>query len=404
MAAVFAAVALAPIVVDHLKRWITVPSVILELCFGILLGPVALNWIDTANVVVTSISSFGLSALLFMAGYEIDFRKIRGGPLKLAILGWLISLGFGLSAGAALRGASTGSFVVGLALTTTALGTFLPIIRDSGLLETSFGPAILAVGAIGEFGPIIAVDLLLDSKQPLRSVVVLVIFTVIAVSAAVMATRPKPARLARLVSETIGTSVQLAVRISVLALMVLIWVADSLQIDVLLGAFAAGIVIRQFLRAGGAPHEIEAVESKLDGIAFGFVVPFFFVVSGSQLALTALFHSPTSIAYIPAFLALFLLVRGVPTFLLNRDRPDRKPLAMFAATALPMVVAITTIGVDDNKIQPSTAAGLVAAAMLSVLIFPQVATSLLKREGEVPRPREPGDEAESATTARSGVT
>jgi Kef-type K+ transport system membrane component KefB len=275
------------------------------------------------------------------------------------------------------------------------------MVRDAGLLETSFGPAILAVGAIGEFGPIIAVDLLLDTSHLLRSGIVIVIFALIAVGAAVMATRPKPARLARLVRETIGTSVQLAVRITILTLTALTWVADSLNLDVLLGAFAAGIVIRQFLRAGGAPREIEAVESKLDAIAYGFLVPFFFVVSGAQLALKALVDSVSSLAYIPAFLALFLVVRAVPTYLLNRDRPDREPLAIFAATALPMVVAITTIGVDDNKILPATAAALVAAAMISVLVFPQVATALLKRQDNETRRRDAGHGAPAATTIRS---
>lgn len=222
--------------------------------------------------------------------------------------------------------------------------------------------------------------LLLTSRHPLRTGLVIVGFVLVAAVGAWLAMRPRSARLTRLVSATLGTSAQLAVRISMLVVVLMLWVATSLELDELLGAFAAGIIIRLFLGAGAA-HEVEVVESKLDGIGYGFLIPFFFVVSGVRFDLRSLLGDPASLLLIPCCLLLFLLVRGVPTFLLHRrDLPphEQRALALFASSALPLVVVITGIGVDAGQMAPSTAAAMVAAGMLSVLIFPLLALRSLQ--------------------------
>jgi Kef-type K+ transport system membrane component KefB len=385
---ILAAAFLAPYLCDHLARWISIPSVVFELVLGVLLGPVALGWAHQGEV-VTAISDLGLSILMFLAGYEIDFVRIKGRPLRLAVTGWLISLtgGIAIALGIVflLDGRSpddlvahrtAASLVIGLALTTTALGTILPPLRDSGLLATPLGGRVLAVGALGEFGPIVAVALLLTTDNPARTALLLVLFVVLALFGVWLATRSRPPRLARLVASTLNTSTQVAVRLSMLVVVFMLWVALKLGLDALVGAFSAGIIIKAFFHAG-SDAEAEAVESKLEGIGFGFLVPFFFVMSGIKLDLKALASSPAAIAMIPVFLVLFLLIRGVPTMVLHRRdslaKAGRDALALFASTQLPMVVVITNIGVQAGAIKTSTAAALVTTGMLSVLVFPLLA-------------------------------
>jgi Kef-type K+ transport system membrane component KefB len=332
--------------------------------------------------------------LMFLAGYEIDFGRIRGRPLRLAVTGWLISLGAGIAIAIAivflLQGSApddlvahrnAAALVIGLAITTTALGTILPPLRDAGLLHTPLGGRILAVGAMGEFGPIVAVALLLTTDNPARTALLLVGFVALALGGVWLATRKRPPRLARLVTATLGTSVQLAVRLSMLVVVFMLWVALKLGLDALVGAFSAGVIIKAFF-GHGERKEAAVVESKLEGIGFGFLVPFFFVMSGVKLDLKALVSSPVDIATIPVFLVLFLLVRGLPTLVLHRKdelaKAGRNALALFASTQLPMVVVITSIGVEVGAIKESTAAALVTAGMLSVLIFPLLALRMAR--------------------------
>jgi Kef-type K+ transport system membrane component KefB len=392
---ILAAAFVAPLISDHLARWIAIPSVVLELMLGILIGPVLLGWAHQGDV-VDAISDLGLSMLMFLAGYEIDFPRIKGRPLRLAVSGWLISLAAGLLIGFGIATLLHGSasddlvahdnaaaLVLGLAITTTALGTILPPLRDAGLLPTALGSRVMAVGALGEFGPIVAVALLLTTDNPARTSLLLVGFAVLAIAGLWLATRRRPPGLARLITATLGTSAQLAVRLAMLVVVFMLWVALGLGLDALIGAFSAGVIFKAFLGTGGH-EEAEVVESKLEGIGFGFLVPFFFVMSGIKLDLKALLNSPADAATIPLFLVLFLLIRGVPTLVLFRKdelaKAGRNALALFASTQLPMVVVITSIGVGSGAIKASTAAAVVTAGMLSVLIFPLVALRMVGRE------------------------
>jgi Kef-type K+ transport system membrane component KefB len=379
MVAIVGAGTLAPYLGDHLARWIRIPSVVLEIALGIVIGPALLGWAHE-DTMISGVADFGLSMLMFMAGYEIDFQRVRGTPLRLAATGWVISTGLGLLAGLALHGPSFDGMVIGLALTTTALGTILPVVRDAGLLPTPFGGRILAVGAAGEFGPIVAMSLLLTSEHPVLTGFVIVGFVLLSAGAAWLAMRPRTPRLSRMVSATLGTSVQLAVRLTMFVVVLMLWLASALELDVLLGAFAAGLIIRLFLGASST-HEVEIVESKLEAIGYGFLVPFFFVVSGMRFDLKSLVSKPSALLLIPGCLLLFLLIRGLPTFLLHRrDLPahQQQALALLASSALPLVVVITNIGVEDGRLAPSTAAAMVAAGMLSVLVYPLLALGRLR--------------------------
>ncbi|WP_214323235.1 cation:proton antiporter [Nonomuraea sediminis] len=374
--------AIAPILAHLMRRVIRMPSVVLEILLGVLVGPVVLGWV-VVDASVNLFSNFGLSMLMFMAGFEIEFDRIKGRPIRLATIGWFVSMAAGMLFGLAVAGFSLAAQLIGLAVTTTALGTILPMVRDAGALERPFGGRVLAIGSLGEFGPIIMLALITTEGAKLHTIMLMVVFAVIAVVAAVMAARPRHPLLAHLVTVTMDTSGQLAIRIVMLILMAMVWIADEFGLDVLLGAFSAGIVVRLALKSG--PHvEERIIGIKLDAIAFGLLVPFFFVVSGVKLDITAMLANPRSLVLIPVFLVLFLVVRGVPTYLLHRRDPglrrgEPRALALFASAALPLVVVITSVGVQERVLQPAQAAAMVTAGVFSVMIYPLVALSLYRR-------------------------
>lgn len=378
---VIAAVAvLAPIAVDYLPN-VRVPIVVVELVLGVVVGPQALALADTGGI-VTTLSTFGLAFLFFLAGLEIDFHRVRGRPLQLAAIGWFVSaaLGFGFAALLRAEGRVISTLVVGLCLITTSLGTLVPILKDRGLLGTPFGTCVLAVGTMGEFGPIVLISLLLGVDRAGKAAVLLGVFIAIAFTAALLALWWRPTRIMSLIERTMRESAQLAVRLSWLLLVLLLYITDRFGLDVILGAFAAGLVVG--LVAQGP--EGEPLRARLDAIGFGVFVPVFFVTSGMSLDVDALFDTTSTIVRLPAFLALFLLVRGLPALLYMRALPrsDLLPLALLSATALPLIVAVTQIALRTDRITSANAAALVGAGMLSVLIFPLVALGVRRRAVE----------------------
>lgn len=376
---IFAIAAIAPFLCEWVPR-IRLPLVVLEIGLGILVGPQVLEW-ASAGPTIQVLSNIGLAFLFFLAGFEVDFQAIRGRPLRLAALGWLLSFVVCLGVGFALQksGLVDSGLIVGAALTTTALGTLMPILRDANQLRTRFGAYAVAAGAMGEFGPIILIGTLLTAGEGEHggSPVLLLVFTGIILMGVFAAHRVRPPRLILVMQAKMHTSAQLPVRVSVLVLGSLVVVARQFGLDAILGALAAGVLVSL---ASPGEHG-EALRHKLEGIGFGFFVPIFFVTTGLRYDLHALLSSPAAMLQLPLFLVLFLLVRGLPAFLVRRDLdvPTRVALALIAATQLPLVVAIAEIGVRAGKLHPATAASLVGAGMVSVLLFPIAALHLRRR-------------------------
>ncbi len=375
------AAVLAPLIAEALRNFVPVPEVVIQILLGIVLGPYVLALAHPSSV-VSALSDFGLTYLMFLAGAELDLATMRHGHLGRAALAWVSSLLLALVVGTLFK--ATGSFldnvVVGMCLTTTALGTLLPIIRDNGVLKSSLGPMILAVGAIGEFGPIVGVAVLLTNRDVRLTVLLLVLFVAVAAAAAVLALRVHPPKFVALLRRHLESTAQLPIRISVLLVIVLVFLALKLSLDVLLGAFAAGVVVRLFIEG----PDREKISSKLEAIGFGFLIPIFFIESGINFDLHALIHQPKVLLLVPLFTVIFLVTRGVPTWLFFRrvvGRARANGLAVLSATGLPIIVVITTLGVDEHRMKPQNAAALVAAGMLSVLIYPLWGSRLLRRTG-----------------------
>jgi Kef-type K+ transport system membrane component KefB len=368
---------LAPILVD-LPRRVRAPLVVAEIGLGIVIGPDVLG-LAKEDPYLEFLSGIGLALLFFLAGLELDLDVIRGHPLRLAVVGWALSVLIAAAAAIAVveSGLVDDAIPLAIALCTTALGTLVPILRDAGELKGGFGTIILAVGSAGEFGPIILISVFLTAEHGTVTAFVLVgIFFALALGAAAVALHVHPARIQRVIHRTLHATGQLGVRMAIVTLLLLVFLAERFGLDIALGAFVAGLVVGLVLPRGHDP-----VRVSLEGIGFGLFVPIFFITSGITFDLDALLSDWSTLVLVPLFLGLFLVVRGAPALLAVRDvgRAGVPPLALFSATALPLVVAVTELAVDKGELSPKVAAALVGAGMVSVLVFPLAGLALRKR-------------------------
>jgi Kef-type K+ transport system membrane component KefB len=382
---IVATAATASLIATMIEPRFAIPVVVLELVLGIVIGP---HVADFAQIDPSTdfFGNLGLGMLFFFAGYEIDFERIKGEPLRLALLGWAMSLAlaYGIGGVLAAAGVVLSLLYTGSAMATTAIGTLIPILRDAGEIQTRFGRYLLAAGASGEFGPILLITLILSRGHPLHEAALLLLFVGLAVVTGIFAVR-SAWKGWPLLERTFESSSQLAVRLAVVLIFGLVALASSLGLDLLLGGFVAGMITRLALRG----RELEVFESKLTAVGYGFLIPFFFVTSGMAFHINSLFTASAALK-LPMFVALFLVVRGAPALVLYRGVlawRDRLALASFCATELPLVVAITTLATQSNNMRESTAAALVGAAIISTLIYPLLGLRLREgRTGEEPAP------------------
>jgi Kef-type K+ transport system membrane component KefB len=370
--------AVAAMIATAVRGPFSPPVVVLELVLGIVIGPQVFDLASTSHF-VQFFANLGLGMLFFFAGYEIDFDRVHGRPLTLGARGWLLSalLAYALGGILAAAGIVVSFLYTGSALTTTAIGTLIPILRDDHELETTFGKYLLAAGALGELGPILLLTLVLSTQDAIQRAAPLIAFIGLAIVIALLSIRSAP-RGWSMVERTIESSSQFAVRLAALLVFGLAALAADLGLDVVLGGFVAGMITRAVVRG----REVSVLESKLTAVGFGLLIPFFFITSGIQFDLRAL-GNPSALLKLPLFLGLFLIVRGAPALLLyRRDLPfrDRLALGSYCATALPLVVAITAVATQDGRMRTSTAAALVGSALLSTIIFPVVGRLLRTTE------------------------
>jgi len=378
---VVAAVAvLAPLVVGYFPR-LRIPAVVLEIIGGIIIGPSVLGWVHI-DLPVQILALFGLAFLLFLAGLEIDVHRLRGRLLRYALLGYLVSLVLGYGAGASFTAAGWVSqpLLLAIALSATSLGLVVPVLKDAGQVDSDVGQSALAAASIADFAAIVLLSLFFSSGGSTGSKVVvlgafagLVVVTGLAVSGAA-----RSMRLGQVLLRLQDTTAEIRVRFAVLLLVAFTALAQRFGLEAILGAFLAGAIVGLVDRDSASHPNFR---TKLEAISYGFLVPVFFVSSGVKLDLAGLLHSPPALVRVPVFLLALLVVRGLPALIGLRANGTRATLALglLQATSLPFIVTATQIGVTLGKITPVTAAALVCAGLLSVLIFPLIALALLRR-------------------------
>ncbi len=367
------AAVLAPLLSSCTGR-LRVPIVVFEIVLGVLLGPQGFG-LTKFEGGLPYLSVLGTAFLFFMAGTEIDIGAMRGPPLRLATLSWLLSLGLAVAAafGLSLVGGSKAWTLVAVGLSTTALGVIVPVLRDANLLGTELGKYAVAVGALGEVGPILLMSILLASHHGMGvqlGLVALFILTVLGVFWASMSVRP--AGLIGLLARTMTQSGQLPIRMSMLLIAVLAVLAEQFDLDLALGAFAAGMAVGLAVRNA----HVEVLHHKFDAVGFGFLVPIFFVSSGLQLDVRAVFSSAKNVLMMLAYAVLLLVVRGLPKLLFRSVLPQRETVALgfYSATSLALIVALTGTAVRRGLMSPESGAAFVGGGLISVMLFPVLGT------------------------------
>jgi Kef-type K+ transport system membrane component KefB len=356
-----------------------VPVVVLEVLLGIIIGPHVLRLVELSGV-VEAMFTFGMATTLFMAGIELDFDSMKGRPLALALCGWGISLLVGLGAIGLLHivPGVQAPMMVTLAVCTTALGMLIPILGDIGEGDTPFGRLLFPVGTVGELAPVIAMSLLLSRQYSTWQEFgfLLAFFAIVAMATVVGIGGWNPRVLA--IFRGVGKSTQLPVRVAILVLAGLFVLAEEFGFESIFGAFAAGIIVGQATRiSDGKP-----LRDKLDALMFGWFYPFFFVGTGIKFDLAALGRDLETALLVPAFVVLFLLVRGIPVVLYRKDLAAEQRLPFALSSAIPslsIIIVITHIGLKTRTMNAEISAALVGAALVSALLFPTIAGVLMSR-------------------------
>ena len=370
--------AVVPLVANRIPHKL-VPETVLLLIAGAVLGPHALGVVQVTDA-VSLLSDLGMAFLFLLAGYEIDPKNLTGQIGRTSIVTWLVSFGAATAVVVGLTGAEIGSIgavAASIALTTTAIGTLVPILAERGILGTRVGDLVLSFGTYGEIMPILAIALLLTARAKWVTVIVLLAFAAIAVFVGWRARefRKVGNRAYEFVVDRADSGSQTVVRGTVALLICLVAISAVFRLDIILGAFAAGFVLRY-----AVPEGSRSLEQKLGAIGNGFLIPLFFVVSGASIDLSAIGARPLLLVF---FIVLLIAVRFVPIMIslrmsrLTRDMhwSDRITVAFYCTTALPLIVAVTNIAVNAGAMQLSTASVMVAAGAVTVFLMPSLASA-----------------------------
>jgi Kef-type K+ transport system membrane component KefB len=375
---------LAPLTLGFFPRF-RLPAIVLEIVAGIVIGPSGLGWVKP-DLPVSILALVGLAFLLFLSGLEIDVQRLRGRILKLTALGFVVSfviaivVGVGLNAGGFVKS----PLFVAIVLVATSLGVIVPVLKDSNNISSSFGQLVIAAASIADFGAIILLSLFFSGKGSTSlagTLILLGVFGLVVVLVGfAIAGFEHSMSLSRVLQRLQDTTAQIRVRAAFVLLVGFTALAQSVGLETILGAFAAGALLSLIDRDEAMTHP--QFRLKLEAVGFGVFIPIFFVTSGLRFDLNALFASASTVARVPLFLLAIYLARGLPAFVYVRllGRSRSVIAGILQATSLPFIVAATQIGLQLGVVSRASAAGLVAAGLLSVVSSPALGLVLLRRE------------------------
>jgi Kef-type K+ transport system membrane component KefB len=374
-----AVAAAIPLLLGFMPR-LPLPGPVVEIVAGVMIGPSVLAWVRPDET-IRALSVLGLSFLLFLAGFEVDVRRFHGRigrQVLVALTGSLVlATVVGLAFGAAgMRGWP----LVGIALLATSLGLVVPVLADAGVLHEPVGVLAVACASAGEVAAVVALSLGGAGSQmslPGRLVLLGLLVALLVAIAAVVVGAEHVGRITALVDRLADTSAQIRIRLTVLLVAAIALAAASLGFEAILGAFMAGVLVRTLDPEPELAHPRFPV--KLEAIGFGLLIPVFFITSGITLDITGLVENPVALAGVPVVVAALLLVRGLPVLAFRRDLPRAHlaAVSLLQATSLPFLLTVSQIGVEMGSLQRATAAALVAAGVVSVLLFPPIALRIL---------------------------
>jgi len=360
---------------------VRLPSVILEIVAGIVIGPSLLGLVEVDQA-ISVVALIGLTFVLFLAGLEIDFRRLRGQVVRIALAGFALSFGLAVAVSFGLKAAGLVDtpLLVAIILCSTSLGVLVPVLKDSGEIASTLGQLIIAAASIADFGAIILLTIFFSGEGGTGSTLLLLgsLFALAAVMLVVVRGAERSARIRADLLRLQDTTAQIRVRAALALFVGFAAIAQQLGLEAILGAFVAGAIVSLVDADRVMTHP--DFRRKLEAIGFGFFIPVFFVASGVRFDLGALTSSTSNLLMVPVFLAALVVVRGVPAALYRERLGSRKAAiaGLMQSTSLPFIVAATAIGQELGLIDAAGSAALIGAGLLSVLCFPLVGLLLLR--------------------------
>ncbi len=376
---------LAPLLIGFAPR-LRIPSVVIEIVAGVVVGPSVLGWVHI-DLPVQILAVIGLAFLLFLSGLEIDLHQLGGPILLKSVLGYVTTLALGLAVGFAFSstGVVSSPLLFAITLSATSLGLIVPVLKDAHQLTGRVGQTAISAATVADFSAIALLSLVFSGSgaSPGAKIVLLVGFAVLVLAIAIAVARAgRSMSLGGVLDRLQDTTAQIRVRLTIVLLVGFVALAERFGLESILGAFIAGAVVSLLDRDAGSHPNFRL---KLEAIGFGFLVPVFFVSSGVRLDLRALVEQPSAILRVPLILVALLLIRGIPALWFSSalGRRDTLAVALLQATSLPFIVTASQIGVLTGRISAVSATTLVCAGLLSVLIFPSIALGLLRQPQDV---------------------
>ena len=354
----------------------------LEILLGIVIGPHVLGWVSI-DTPIQVLSLLGLAFLLLLAGLEVDYERFRGRLVGVTALGYTMSFGLALLIGLGLHagGLVKSPLLVGIVLSATSLGIVIPVLKDAGQISKPFGQLVAAGASIAEIATIILLSLFFsgESSGVGAKLVLLGLFGLFVLAVAVVVFGAEQSmRISAALVRLQDTTAQIRIRGAFLLLALFVVLAERLGLEAILGAFLAGAILKLLDRDQALTHP--QFRQKLEAVGYGVFVPVFFVATGVRFDLTALFANATNLVRVPIFLGALLIVRGLPALLYRSlaSRTQTLAAALLQATSLSFLIVAGQIGVQLDLLRPAVYAALVAAGLLSVLLFPAAALILLR--------------------------
>jgi len=388
---ILAMAALAPVLVKLISPVFQVPVAVMEMILGIVIGPAVLGLVGR-NDVVALFSTLGMVFLFFFAGYDTDIVPLRGKPITTAFISWLVCLVLATFAGFVIANVfpvsetaapMTSAIFIGAALTSTALGTILPMVRDAGELDTRVGRALMPSGVVGQFAPLLAVAILVGQHSPGRAFIVHVIFFALTAGLLWLSRNGLPKLLARTADGTINSSGQFGTRFTLVICLALVALGLWMGVDRPIAAFAAGLVMRALFRntAVMSEHQRNVWESKFLALAFGIFLPVFFIYNGVIFDLAGLLAQPSALALIPVLLLLKFFTRGLPgsvTLPRGTSLQERAATSLLVGTGLAAVIVMANLGLEAGALSTVMVAALIGMGKISALVFPTIGLNLAR--------------------------
>jgi Kef-type K+ transport system membrane component KefB len=396
-----------PLLLSSVRGRFAIPIVVGEIVGGMIVGQSGFGWVLPDNGALNLLKELGFVLLMFLSGMEIDFRSLRRtdpqqprqpshwSPLSLAILnfGATLLLAGTFAWGLKWIGATTDPWMMGLILSTTALGVVVPILKETGLSQTLFGQTILLATVIADFVTMFLISVLvavISRGLTAEILLVFLLFVAFFFVARFGSFLSRIESLQRVIAELSHATAQIKVRAAFSTLLIFVVLAETLGIEIIVGAFLAGAIVA-LLRA---PEDRE-LSSQLEAIGFGFFIPIFFIMVGVDFNLPALLSSTGALLSVPLLLIAAIAVKMIPALIFRLNHTWREALAagILMCPRLSLIIAAAAIGEKLGVIDESVNAGIVLVAIVTVTasplaflkIFParrlQVARSIVRDTG-----------------------